>query len=256
MVTSLLAALAPFTGIFLWAGSSPSAAVYCQLANVRNAVSGDCYSSSIAPAKIGGTSYSQFTVRGETDGSRVILQLANGASWGTAVAHGNGFVLQAASVSGVTELQFNTATVEDANRAIARVKNGGATARASLDAERERANRLQTLSAYQRDYRDVISRYPSAMSEIERARADSVKSEAKVSQVKLRLQATRDSLAVEKVDWKRGSLQGSIGFAQGDLSAAQTGVRWASERIRDASRTAADMMSQIKRDSVYIQAHR
>ncbi len=255
MFTPFLALSVPFSGIFLWAGSTASYAAYCQLTNVRSIVSGDCYSEVVVPSETDGVRRRHYVVVGETDGSRVTLRFTNGETWGTAMARHGGFVLQIPNASGVTESEYHVATVAEANRVMGFVARRGALARASYDSVRSEAAEARTVSEYEADYADVSRRYRLVLADIDRARRDSTTAEPRIVAAKAVLEATRDSVKRERIDWKRGDLEYRVGLAEGRLVNTQTDLTRATERIRESSRYAAEMKSQMIRDSAYLATH-
>jgi len=241
-----------FDGLFLWAAADNSAAAYCQLVNNGGIVSGDCYSRSVDIAKSHGLKENHFAVEG-TNGSRVALRvqglLGTRALWGTAVATRSGFMLELSSAAGVQTVEFRSASAPSANAAMAAVARKGA-------ADRSSAEFARMVQAARNDYYQLRAALPRAESELARARRDSVEASAKVEIVRQMRLAIVDSIRAETVDWKRGTLEGRLGAADGRMTAAQTGVQWAVERIVESTRQIASMRAQMKRDSLYVVASR
>lgn len=237
-----------FDGLFLWAAADNSAAVYCQLVNDGAIVSGDCYSRSVDIAKSGGLKENHFAVEG-TDGPRVALRVqglfGTRALWGTAIPKGSGFVLELSSPAGVQTIEFRNASAPSANAAMAAVAQKGAAARSSA----ELAGAVQNA---RNDYYQLRAGLPRAENELTRARRDSAEATAKVDAVRRLQLAIADSIRAETVDWKRGTLEGRLGAANGRMNAAQTGVLWVTQRIAENTRQIASMRAQMKRDSLYV----
>jgi len=244
----LVFAIARFDGLFLWSAADNSAAVYCQLVNSGRTVSGDCYSRSVDIASNSGVKENHFAVEG-SDGSRVALRVqglfGTRVTWGTATATGRGFVLQLSSPAGVQSVEFRSATSASANAAMVAVARKGADARSSAELK-------AAVQSARKDYYQLRAGLPGAESDLARARRDSVEASAKVDAVRQQQIALADSIRMETVDWKRGRLQGRLGAADGRMNAAETGLQWATERMRESIQQIASMRSQMKRDSLYV----
>lgn len=239
----------PFTGLFLWSAADNSSAAYCQLVNTRSTVSGDCYARSVDQGERNGFKDAHLAVEGVTDGDRVVLRVhglfGEQSTWGTAIRQSSGFILERASVAGIQRFEFTPASPAAATSAMTSVGRKGIAAHSA-------AQTAATLAATRADYKDLASRLPWVESEIARARRDSVSASEKVAFARLAVLATRDSVRHERVDWKRGDLEGRLGSADGRWNDATVGVQWATERIVESVGIAASMRAQMKRDSSYI----
>jgi hypothetical protein len=239
----------PFTGLFLWSAADNSAAAYCQLVNTRGTVSGDCYARSVDQGERQGIKDIHLAVEGITDGERVVLRVhglfGEQRTWGTAIRQSSGFVLESASAAGIQRFQFIPASPAAATSAMTTVGRKGIAAHSA-------AQTARTLADTRADYHDLASRLPWVESEIARARRDSVSGSEKVAFARLAVLATKDSVRRERIDWKRGDLQGRLGSANGRLNDAVVGVQWATERIVESVGIAASMRAQMKRDSSYM----
>lgn len=243
---------APFSGLFLFAGSNGSVAAYCQLTTARGTVTGDCYSASVDARESGGVRRSHFVVTGDVDGGRVLLRIpglfGSKATWGTAIANGDGFALEAPSEQGVQTVQFRRASVAEANQALARVGAHGSQVASA-------AHTAATYKAAQRQYAELTAEYPAVLKHIDALRADSIHYEAQADSERAMMALVGDSIAKERDGWKKGSLQSHRSAHEWRMNSALYRVRTATEDLRDEIAKAAEWHAAMSRDSAYIATH-
>lgn len=240
----LLAALsfavaAPFTGLFFWTDNEGSA-LWCQLTNRQGHVSGDCYTRRIAPERASGIDDNRIRVRGETDGSCVVLRAVGGQGeiWATATARPQAILLDWST----ERFTLRQATVSQVNAVLAKIALDGARRRRAYVRVQRRQRAIL-------EYRNTVERVGGIASELARARSDSVTAEVRVAEERQRLIAVRDSL---RRDPNNGFLQTSLGMGQSRVQAAVTGVEWATDRIRGLSEALASARQQLRRDSLNV----